>query len=405
MEELFLEFIRYCINEKAALPEDIKKMDWAGLFRFCQEQAIAGVVFHTIEKLKDERIEIPREVLLQWFALSEQIKQRNMLLNRRCVELTEMLRKDGFQCCILKGQGNALMYEAYPQPLPKGKGDGKSEGRDNLGMYRQPGDIDVWLMPEDMVNGSRFTVHGYKDAIRERRRVVTEYVRRRFPKTRIRYQHIDYPVFPDVEVEVHFIPTAKNNPIFNQRIQKWAEEERVKVDGEWLMAELPDGQGRIPVPTVEFNVIYQLSHLMHHFFDEGIGLRQMVDYYYVLKKFRDESLEFRDSLKSIELEETLKYLGLWKFAGAVMYVMREVFGLEENYMIAPVDEKRGRTLKNEILKGGNFGKYSGLTQHSTGGKYFLKHWRNLHFVKEYPSEALSEPIFRTWHFFWRLGHR
>ena len=394
MGKLFLEFIRYCINEKAALPEDIEKMDWAGLFRFCQEQAIAGVVFEWL-KVHGEGLKVPKEVLLQWFALSEQIKQRNMLLNKRCVELTEMLRKDGFQCCILKGQGNALLYNVGC----------KKEDGGSLTLTRTPGDIDVWVMPEDMVNGSRFTVNGYKDAIRERRRVVTEYVRRRFPKTRIRYQHIDYPVFTDVDVEVHFLPTAKNNPIFNKRIQKWAEEERIKVNGEWVMAELPAGQGEIPVPTVEFNVLYQMSHLMHHFFDEGIGLRQMVDYYYVLKKFRDESLVFRDSAKSIELEETLKYLGLWKFAGAVMYVMREVFGLEENYMIAPVDEKRGMTLMNEILKGGNFGKYSGLTQHSTGGKYFLKHWRNLHFVKEYPSEALSEPIFRTWHFFWRLGHR
>ena len=394
MGKLFLEFIRYCINEKAALPEDIEKMDWAGLFRFCQEHAIAGVVFEWL-KVHGEGLKVPKEVLLQWFALSEQIKQRNMLLNKRCVELTEMLRKDGFQCCILKGQGNALLYNVGC----------KKEDGGSLTLTRTPGDIDVWVMPEDMVNGSRFTVNGYKDAIRERRRVVTEYVRRRFPKTRIRYQHIDYPVFTDVDVEVHFLPTAKNNPIFNKRIQKWAEEERIKVNGEWVMAELPAGQGEIPVPTVEFNVLYQMSHLMHHFFDEGIGLRQMVDYYYVLKKFRDESLVFRDSAKSIELEETLKYLGLWKFAGAVMYVMREVFGLEENYMIAPVDEKRGMTLMNEILKGGNFGKYSGLTQHSTGGKYFLKHWRNLHFVKEYPSEALSEPIFRTWHFFWRLGHR
>ena len=394
MGKLFLEFIRYCVNEKAALPENIEKMDWAGLFRFCQEQAIAGVVFEWL-KVHGEGLKIPKEVLLQWFALSEQIKQRNMMLNKRCVELTEMLRKDGFQCCILKGQGNALLYDVGC----------KKEDGGSLTLTRTPGDIDVWVMPEDMVNGSRFTVHGYKDAIRERRRVVTEYVRRRFPKTRIRYQHIDYPVFSDVDVEVHFIPTAKNNPIFNKRIQKWAEEERIKVNGEWLMAELPDEQGRIPMPTVEFNVIYQMSHLMHHFFDEGIGLRQMIDYYYVLKKFRDESLEFRDSAKSIELEETLKYLGLWKFAGAVMYVMREVFGLEENYMIAPVDEKRGMTLMNEILKGGNFGKYSGLTQHSTGGKYFLKHWRNLHFVKEYPSEALSEPIFRTWHFFWRVWNR
>lgn len=388
MEKRYIEFIKYCVDEKAALPEDIEKMDWAGLFRFCQEQAIAGVVFHTIEKLKNERIEIPREVLLQWFALSEQIKQRNMLLNKRCVELTEMLRKDGFQCCILKGQGNALLYNVGC----------KKEDGGSLTLTRTPGDIDVWVMPEDMVNGSLFTVHGYKDAIRERRRVVTEYVRRRFPKTRIRYQHIDYPVFSDVEVEVHFIPTAKNNPIYNKRIQKWADEWlNKKADGGYLLAELPDGQGKIPVPSVEFNVIYQMSHLMHHFFDEGIGLRQFVDYYFLLKS------DVRSQRSDVSL--TLKHLGLWKFAGAVMYVMREVFALDEQYMIAPVDEKRGKTLMNEILKGGNFGKYSGLTQHSTGGKYFLKHWRNLHFVREYPSEALCEPIFRTWHFFWRLAHR
>ena len=392
MEELFLEFIRYCINEKAALPEDIEKMDWAGLFRFCQEQAIAGVVFEWL-KVHGEGLKVPKEVLLQWFALSEQIKQRNMLLNKRCVELREKLRKDGFQCCILKGQGNALLYDVGC----------KKEDGGSLTLTRTPGDIDVWVMPEDMVNGSGFTVHGYKDAIRERRRVVTEYVRRISPKTRIRYQHIDYPVFPDVDVEVHFIPTAKNNPIFNQRIQKWAEEERVKVDGEWLMAELPDGQGRIPVPTVEFNVIYQMSHLMHHFFDEGIGLRQMIDYYYVLKRIEDP---LRLPLyKGRNLEETLKYLGLWKFAGAVMYIMKEVLGLEEKFLIVPVDERRGKTLLNEILKGGNFGHYSGLDQKNALKKYFQKTWRNMKLVKEYPAEALCEPVFRTWHFFWRLRHK
>ena len=105
MEKRYIEFIKYCVDEKAALPEDIE------LFRFCQEQAIAGVIFQRIEELKDEKIEIPREMLLQWFALSEQIKQRNKLLNKRCVELTEMLQKDGFQCCILKGQGNAILYD------------------------------------------------------------------------------------------------------------------------------------------------------------------------------------------------------------------------------------------------------------------------------------------------------
>ncbi len=105
----------------------------------------------------------------------------------------------------------------------------------------------------------------------------------------------------------------------------------------------------------------------------------------------------------------LKYLGLWKFAGAVMYVLHEVLGLPEEKMIAPMDEKRGKLLLAEILNGGNFGqyftKYGHFTQQGMAKKYFLKIWRNMHFVRYYPAEALSEPSFRTWHFFWRMKNK
>ena len=110
----------------------------------------------------------------------------------------------------------------------------------------------------------------------------------------------------------------------------------------------------------------------------------------------------------VVVQRELEYLGLWKFAGAVMYVLKEVLGLSEDKMIVPMDEKRGRLLLAEILDGGNFGrhftKYAGFTHQSMGKKYFLKIWRNMHFVRYYPAEALSEPIFRTWHFFWRIWH-
>ena len=109
------------------------------------------------------------------------------------------------------------------------------------------------------------------------------------------------------------------------------------------------------------------------------------------------------------VQRELKYLGLWKFAGAVMYVLKEVLGLSEDKMIVPMDEKRGRLLLAEILNGGNFGrhftKYAGFTHQSMGKKYFLKIWRNMHFVRYYPAEALCEPLFRTWHFFWRLKYK
>lgn len=94
---------------------------------------------------------------------------------------------------------------------------------------------------------------------------------------------------------------------------------------------------------------------------------------------------------------------------AMMYVLHETLGLSEEKMIAPIDEKRGKLLLAEILNGGNFGKhftkYGHFTQQGMAKKYFLKIWRNMHFVRYYPTEALSEPIFRTWHFFWRLKNK
>ena len=108
---------------------------------------------------------------------------------------------------------------------------------------------------------------------------------------------------------------------------------------------LPDGAGDIAVPTTAFNVVYQPSHLYHHFFDEGIGMRQIIDYYFVLLKADGKNLFNKTSLF-----RELKYLGLWKFAGAVMYVLHEVLGLLKEKMIAPIDERRGKLLLSEILE-------------------------------------------------------
>ena len=91
----------------------------------------------------------------------------------------------------------------------------------------------------------------------------------------------------------------------------------------------------------------------------------------------------------------MKYLNLYRFAGAVMYVMEEVFAMKKEFFIAPVDKKRGKTLLKEMLKGGNFGQHSGLTNHSRVKKYFMKNCRSLHFIRQYPAQAICEPMFRT----------
>ena len=359
----FFAFLKYCLGSKEDMSKVIAGMNWQELFSFASKQAILGLCFDGIERLGKEYPEelrlnpIGRELLMAWMGKAQQIRRQNRKVNVVASKLYSMLREDGLRCCILKGQGNALMY---PNPYS-----------------RTPGDIDVW------VNASR--------------EEITEYAKKHFEIGEdIRYHHLETSL-DGVPVELHFFPGIMNNPIYNARLQKWCKRNADLQCSNVIS--LLEGIGVIAIPTTAFNVIYQLTHLYHHFFDEGIGMRQIFDYYYVVNN--DELLVIRDTL-----HRELKHLGLWKFAGAVMYVLHEALGLPEEKMIAQMDEKRGKLLLAEILNGGNFGKhftkYGNFAQQGMAKKYFLKIWRNMHFVRYYPAEALSEPIFRTWHFFWRL---
>ena len=361
--KLIFEFLRYCLGNEVDMSGVVAGMNWQRLYGFASKQALLGVCFDGIERLGKEYPEelkqnpIDRNLLMTWMGAAQQIRRQNMKVNGVAGKLYSMLRKDGLRCCILKGQGNALMY---PNPYS-----------------RTPGDIDVWVN----VN----------------REQITEYAKRHFEiGDDIRFHHLE-TTMDGVPVELHFFPGIMNNPVYNARLQKWFKRNADLQCSN--VVSLPDCIGEIAIPTAAFNVVYQLTHLYHHFFDEGIGMRQIVDYYFVV--ISDELLVIRDTL-----QRELKYLGLWKFAGAVMYVLHEVFGLPEEKMICPMDEKRGKLLLAEIMNGGNFGrhftKYGHFTQQGMAKKYFLKIWRNIHFVRYYPAEALSEPLFRTWHFFWRI---
>ena len=364
---MIFDFLKYCLGGKNNMSNVVAYIDWQQLYSFASKQAILGFCFDCIERLGKEypnelkQNPIGKNLLMTWMSKAQQIRRQNMKVNAVAAKLYSKFREDGLRCCILKGQGNALMY---PNPYS-----------------RTPGDIDVW------VNASR--------------KEITEYAKRHFKlEDDIRFHHLE-TTMDGVPVELHFFPCSMNNPLYNAKLQKWFKRNADLQCSN--VVSLADGIGEIAVPTLAFNVIFQLTHLYHHFFDEGIGMRQIIDYHFVVSMLNVncEMLTW--------LPKELKYLGLWKFAGAVMYVLHEVLGLPEEKMIAPMDEKRGKLLLAEILNGGNFGKhftkYGHFTKQGMAKKFFLKIWRNMHFVRYYPAEALSEPIFRTWHFFWRLRHK
>ena len=443
-QKIFFDFLRFCIGSAKEIPDSLKEADWKELYAIAQKQALLGVLFYGIRRLPKE-LAPEQKLLMQWMVMAEQIRKQNIKLFQDSVKVCKNFENKGFANCILKGQGNALLY---PDPY-----------------MRTPGDIDIYL------SGGR--------------RKIMKYVDRVCPNQVMRYHHVDFPVMKTA-IEVHFTPSYMFCPIHNRRMQKWFEE----VMGEQCnhRVSLPDGYGEIHVPQVSFNVIYILSHLYRHIFTEGIGLRQLLDYYYVvcdfckvyqissnhLEKFSNQPVSFSNHpvplskesstshpspLSSEERDVTalrcseplrykdggpskvspgcagwdrldgsgdtsfaagdssvalgvvqkeLKYLGLWKFAQAVMFVMKEVFELSEDRMIAPMDEKEGRFLLDEIMRGGNFGQYDDRMGSKVGEskihRYFRMNLRNLRFVKHYPAEALSEPLFRTWFAIWKKIH-
>lgn len=374
-QKIFFDFLRFCIGSAKEIPGSLKEVDWKELYAIAKKQALLGVLFHGIQRLPKE-LAPEQKLLMQWMVMAEQIRKQNIRLFLDSVKVCKNFENEGFANCILKGQGNALLY---PDPY-----------------MRTPGDIDIYLA------GGR--------------KRVMQYINKVCPNQVMRYHHVDFPVMKTA-IEVHFTPSYMFFPIHNSRMQKWFKE---VMDLQCSnVVTLPDGYGEITVPTTSFNVIYILSHLYRHIFTEGIGLRQLLDYYFVLVKWHTDLTNLTDSNKSLPqmtqintdldtLRHELKYLGLWKFAQAVMYVLHEVFGLSEDRMIAPMDEKEGRFLLDEIMRGGNFGQYDDRMGSKVGEskihRYFRMNLRNLRFVKHYPTEALSEPLFRTWFALWKKIH-
>ena len=221
-------------------------------------------------------------------------------------------------------------------------------------------------------------------------------MKERNPEARALYHHIDLGEFKGVEVEVHYRPSFMNSPIYNHRLQRWFRCHTESTD----TVELTDGVGSINVPNREFNVVFQLAHVYNHLLHEGIGLRQIIDYYYLLK-----TTNFTN-FTNFEGHSLLRRLGLWEIAGAMMWVLNEVLGLEEKYLIAPKDERRGRLLLAEIMKGGNFGFYDVENQRADSQlkKNWLRIRRDFRMMRYFPSECLWEPLFRVYHFFWRMVH-
>lgn len=355
MTNLFFEFLQVAIAHQSAfycLSRIPSAEEWAGLYKMAKEHALIGMCFAAIQKLPNEQLsQLPQQLKMHWLGMVVQIQQRNELMNQRCMELQRQLKQDGFRTYIMKGQGNAILYD------------------EKLCSLRQSGDIDIYLEG------------GYKKVI--------DYVNGTFPTKDVNELEIHYHCFNDVEVEIHYKPFVMDSPK-DKILQSFFKEcEEANFANK---VSIPKTDEHIIVPTLEFNLVHQLVHIHHHLFYEGIGLRQLMDYHFLLQKISDSSAN-----NIMRPKEVIHLLGLDRFSCALMYVLQVVFGLERNKMLWCPSEKDGLFLLNEIMRSGNFGQ-SGVQKN---GIYQNK-WKSFWYVY---FKTFRYWRFDYWAWFWSPIYR
>lgn len=378
---LFFELLQVALGEKAVLSRTPSAEEWQKLYSLATKQAVTGITMSALEILSVQRQKPPMGILYEWIGVTEQIRLANQQLTKYCKQLQQILDKNGLRSSILKGQGIARLYNLNDNL--------NLDGERQFRLLRQPGDIDVYV---DC---------GREKAIQLAHNLGQEHVE-------WDYKHLHLKIFPDTEVEVHYRVEVLLNLWKNRKLQKWFCEHQDAMfnldDNLNLKANNTNSTNGLITPSVEFNVFYILLHIYRHFLYEGVGLRQIVDYYFVLKKFNlDVDLNLNESYAYKAVHE----FGMEKFAKGLMWVMHEALGMPREWMLWEPDEKEGRYILKQVMMGGNFGHHDMRLNHSEGKlgavQAILTH--NMHLLTHYPSDVFWAPIWIVWHKLWKLTRR
>lgn len=357
---MFFELLQVALGNRERLSRVPSFKEWKDIYDESGRQAVTGVLLHGIDKLPVEQRPL-QAILLQWVGEGQIIEQQNRVLDERCGVLLRRLNESGLHGTILKGQGIALLYGEELRPL------------------RQSGDIDVYV---DC---------GQKKALAFAESQGQE-------KVEWDYKHLHLHLWDDTEIEMHYRVEVLLNLWKNRRLQKWFREHETE-----LFAHVNDNHNLngLVTPTVEFNVFYILLHIYRHFLYEGVGFRQIIDYYFVLKNLNENlNLNVNESYAYKAVGE----FAMVKFAKGLMWVMHEALGMQRDWMLWEPDEKEGRYILKQVMRGGNFGHHDERLKHSSGKlgavKAILTH--NMHLLTHYPSDVIWAPVWIVWHKLWKM---
>ena len=348
LNELLYNLIRIAIGNSKALTRQLTDDEWESLYMVCEKQAVLGIAFVGIQKLPKEQMP-PIDLFEKWSEKAQRAKDRNELYNRRCKEICDTFDSNGYESCIVKGQSN-IVY--YPEDLKN---------------YRAARELDIISWPMGQKAGKRD---------------IMEYVNflyissSRHLKPKVVYHHVEWDT-ATIPVDIRIEPSYFNCPWHDRRFLKWLNENI-------SASKIELG---IPIASTYFNVVYLLVHLYRRMFCEGISMDFLLDLYFILVRFNKESVNKE------ELMKVLSHLGMRRFTTGIMYVLRTVFDMADEYLLCPPSKRAGKFVLTMTMQRGyaiESERHKRFKRLSSIKRIFTWTRRNWRFLPQYPLEVFFD---------------
>ncbi len=307
--QAFFALLKAGLWERDVRLSQYKKIDFVKVYRLAEEQAVVGLVTAGIDRIID--IKVPQKEVLQFVGTSLHLEQRNQAMNSFIAEMVEGMRTVGIYTLLVKGQGIAQCYER-PQ-------------------WRTSGDIDFFLSDENYRKAETYL------------KPKASYVGGINPYTRHVAMTID-----SWNVELH---GSLRNGLWKS-MDRTMNEVQYDIFCGGNVRLWQDGETHIFLPRADEDVVYVFSHILEHFYKEGIGLRQICDWCRLL-------WTYKDSLNRKLLESRIKSMGVmteWKAFAALAV---DYLGMPVEAMSFYSDDKKWKRkaarVMEFVLETGNFG--------------------------------------------------
>ncbi len=306
--KVFLALVRSGLWEKDLRLLPYQDIEWQEIYRFATEQSVLGLV---LTGLEHSDVKPPKYLLLQWIGEVQQIEQRNKTMNVFIADIVEKLRKEDIYTLLVKGQGIAQCYER-PQ-------------------WRACGDVDLLLSDNNL------------RAAKEYLSPLASHVGKEEP-----YEQHTAMTIDSWLVELH----GNLRTGITSKIDKGIEELQNSVFYGGNVRSWLNGNTQVFLPSADNDVLLIFTHILKHFFRNGIGLRQICDWCRLLWKFKD-------SLNLGLLESRIQRMGIMTEWKAFADLAVSHLGMPVEAMPLYSDDKKWGKKTGKILdyifEVGNFG--------------------------------------------------